>query len=132
MSFVAATIDILRASTTVMDMVGAGIYADQAQQGAPLPYIVVEEVNEEPENTITGGNTARFGIVHVNGFTRGSGEARDLETAMFAALQDFYGTAGGIEIQTAWVSDSVVSLESPRDGSGQGIRQTQLTYNLWE
>jgi len=87
-----AIIEILLADSTVSGIVGAEVHLDEVTQGKPLPFIVVEESDVEPNDSRDGASAVDYGRVRV--FCYHTNKA-DLRTLALASRNAIEGKAAG-------------------------------------
>jgi hypothetical protein len=94
-----AVLDILRDDAAIIAIVSDRIYLEEAEQADALPYIVIEQSDNEPFPTKSGKTGADHNMINVFSYGNTYKEAKDLANACRTALDDkAAGTYNGVNV----------------------------------
>jgi hypothetical protein len=82
-----AILDILLEDEIVRGIVADRVYLNEAPQGDRLPYIIIEESDNEPNDTKDGASAVDYGRVNVFPYHTDQAELRTLAKAIRNAIE---------------------------------------------
>lgn len=84
--FTAAILDHLLADSTITDVVGTRIRRTAARTRDDLPYIVITEVDDVPEQDLEGGSGISIGLADIAPYAVSRAATRAVSTLVFKSL----------------------------------------------
>jgi uncharacterized protein DUF3168 len=126
--------DRLRKRSAVTNLVGECIFADVRDQGKPLPAIVVQVADNNPEHDLSGTNRIFPSTINVIAF------AGDRDTANEIAKQirddalsaDLFGEIEGVKWQeVTLIAGPTETVVEPQDAGDSWIRVTEQQFVIW-
>jgi len=117
----------LRAHTGLSALVSTRSHAIDAPQGETLPYVVFEQVDGSPLETMSGTDPLNVAAISVAAVGATSASALAVADQVNAALEGYAGTSGGIVVQRIWRTGR-------RDNGLDAETRTfevELEYRVW-
>lgn len=134
-----AIIAVLESLAAVTALVSQRIYADDAEPGEELPYIIVNTVRESSsdQSDLQGNALLWDAEVHIECYGRTRSLARDIEEAVRfngtdpgTGLQGYEGNTGQGTIEAAWSDDIDSGYLEPASEEDTGKYVTVATYTV--
>lgn len=133
MSIMSAIIDELENDAGVAAIVSDRISANQANQGAALPYIVVDRIGNDHFHNATSASGMASPTFQVTCWETEQGKNETLATAVREALDGFKGTMGSggdtANVRTCWLG-SEVDLQDDRKGNKFSAHGTAMDFDI--
>jgi hypothetical protein len=126
-TFQSALATYLLADTAITDIVGAdGVYAFPANQGADLPYIIIQRITEEPFNTLQSPQDVVREEWQLDCIAYLNSDAESLKDAVKARINNASPvTMSGFDVSLIIVTNIADLSELEDDGSQRkAIRKT--------
>ena len=123
-------VSLLTGEPTISSIVGSRVYIGKAPQTAPLPYIVITQMNSEDFKTFDGTGELRAVDFDIDCKADRSVEAEALGNAVRVFLQDYSGAAGDETIQAVLLNDESIDYEPPTDASDIGVHTLLLDFTI--
>lgn len=103
--------DILVADAGVNALVGSRIRPGLVEQAGTYPRISFEVAREPGLKTYDGQQPSHIGKASLHCWGNTYLETRNLAIAADAALRNYAGTIGGVNIETIYIEDTVIVFE---------------------
>ena len=97
----------LCAVTALAAIVGTKIYPAAAVQTAAMPYVVYQQIGDEPQHVLGGLPTLQVDVWQFSAYAGTDKQARAISTLIKGALRGFTGNMGGTG--GVWVSGCIDS-----------------------
>lgn len=114
-------VSLLKAESTVTDVVGSRIYIGKAPQTADLPYIVLTDMASDELETMDSAGGLRFIDFDIDCKSNRSVQADALAAAVRNHLRGYTGAAGTQTVKAVVLNGEALDFEPPTDGSDDGI-----------
>lgn len=123
---------LLLSHEPLTDLVGeSGVFVQHARQGAPLPYVVIEQTGADEHNTLDGpSGSFRAMEYEISAKGRTALEAEHISETVRELLKDYTGAAGNQVIDAVVIDDEFDDIERPVNGSDQKTYVVVLQLTL--
>ena len=128
---VAAMRTYLLTQSGVTDLVATRIYFDNLPQGATLPAIVVEQVNDDIIRSLNATDSLRRTSVNAIVYASSHTSAAAAGDAVESAVEFATGAWGTVTVRRALVESAVDVIESPQDASDAYRNVRSLACVVW-
>lgn len=123
MSYIDADLrTLLLAQAQIAALATGGIWVDEAEQGAALPYVVIVETDTEGNTSLDGStDNLQFVTYDIDCYAQTANKAIQLRDAIRSFIKDYSGATGGTQTIAAVLVNGSASDRIPAsDGKGQG------------
>lgn len=122
---------LLLAQSAITDIVGSsGVYCDAADQGTPLPYVLLTLMDSDPLKALDGTYGLEIKTFDIDCYGAEKPEAKQLSAAVKAFIKDYSGVAGDSTIHAVLLDDETDTIVRPEDGSGKITYLTTLDVQI--
>jgi hypothetical protein len=94
-------------------------FYEEMPQGTPLPAVVCIKISDIKEHTLTAQSNLERPIFQFSVFAKTKAEARVVANRLKAALCDYQGCMGGIEVQKIELQTELSGLEKMTGGASK-------------
>lgn len=116
---------------TISALIGARCYVNKAPQKAPLPYVILTQLDSEEFQSLDATTSnLRSLTIDIDCKGRTFTECETLTNAVKALLKDFSGTAGSYTIGASFFNSEVHDYEPAADGGDAGIFVVTLDFDF--
>jgi len=126
----AGLISLLTGESTISAIVGSRVYISKAPRSAVLPYIIIEQMGSDENQTVDGSTGLRFIEFDIDCKADRSTESETLGNAVRDFIANYTGAAGNQTIGAVLLHDESTQYEPPTDGSDTGIYTTLLDVTI--
>lgn len=126
--------DRLAASANVVDKVSDRIYSEVAPQQASLPYLILNEISQQPEFYLGGEAGRHTSVIQIDVYTdgkKGQQEANEIAELVRNRLSGFRGTFGAGCYGTSRMIRCESNPVPPVDGSDFTKRRVSMDYEIF-
>ena len=124
---------LLSRNATIAALVGTRVYYGEAQQGAALPYVTIEQLSADHMLALDG--TSGRGDLTAKDFditcyAKTPIDAKRVAKTVKYFLSDYSGTAHIDDIEAVHLNDEQDGYSAPTDGSSIGRYWTNLEFKI--
>lgn len=136
MSIAAALASHLKEDTDIAATVGARVYRNTARQDAPLPYIVIRQINADHVHHLTAASGIVRATFQVDAYAVVGSEADALAELIRLSLDVKHHSTMGLEpnvepLTAASLQSAIGDFIPPRDASDVGVDIVHQTWEIW-
>lgn len=107
---------LLRAQSSITDLVDQRVFEVAARQGTPQPYIVIDRVSDPKHDTLGGVLGSRMAEVDIECWAATPAAAAALAKVVSDFLDDYTGAAGSETILSSHHMDEEDTYDPPQSG----------------
>lgn len=135
MSAVAAMASHLKADTAVAALVSAKVFRVLAPRTVDLPYVVLQNIGDEPVRHMGGGSGVGTVRVECTGWAKTRSVARAIAAAIKGAMDNYRGTLGtgsnAITAQACFLGPSTDAYEPATADTDKGYFGVRQPWIIW-